>query len=80
MSLQTSHIVQSLSMTEHDIPGTDALLDAAAATFARLGYRRTTMDAVARAAGCSRHLIYLKYDSKERLFQATVSHALGSNR
>lgn len=65
-------------MTDRDVYGPAALLTAAAATFARLGYRRTTMDAVARAAGCSRQLLYLKYESKERLFQATVSHALGS--
>lgn len=65
-------------MIDRDVSGTTTLLNAAAATFARLGYRRTTMDAVARAAGCSRQLLYLKYESKERLFQATVTHALGS--
>lgn len=58
--------------------GSDPVLDAAAATFARLGYRRTSMDAVARTAGCSRQLLYLRYESKDRLFQATVQHALAS--
>ncbi|MDQ0083862.1 AcrR family transcriptional regulator [Variovorax boronicumulans] len=63
---------------ENEPAKADPVLDAAAATFARLGYRRTSMDAVAHAAGCSRQLLYLRYDSKDRLFQATVSHALAS--
>jgi Bacterial regulatory proteins, tetR family. len=77
MTLQNGLFLYILTMANVS-EKTDPVLDAAAATFARLGYRRTSMDAVARAAGCSRQLLYLRYDSKDRLFQATVSHALAS--
>lgn len=77
MILQYGLLLYSMTM-ENEPAKADPVLDAAAATFARLGYRRTSMDAVARAAGCSRQLLYLRYGSKDRLFQATVSHALAS--
>jgi AcrR family transcriptional regulator len=53
-----------------------ALLDAAIGVFARFGYRKTSMDEVARAAGVSRQGLYLYFATKDELFRATVSHAL----
>lgn len=52
------------------------LLDAAFATFARFGFRKTSMEEVARAAGISRQGLYGHYATKEELFRVTVRHAL----
>jgi AcrR family transcriptional regulator len=53
-----------------------ALLDAAIRVFARYGYRKTSLDLVAHAAGWSRQGLYVHFASKEDLFSATVQHAL----
>jgi AcrR family transcriptional regulator len=53
-----------------------ALLDAALGVFLRFGFRKTSMDEVARAAQVSRQGLYLHFDSKEALFRATVKHVL----
>ena len=55
-----------------------ALLEAALGVFARYGYRKTSMDEVARAAQVSRQGLYLHFANKEQLFQATVKHTLES--
>ena len=52
------------------------MLDAAAAVFARFGYRKTSMDEVARAAGVSRQGLYLNFVNKEDLFRALAQHEL----
>lgn len=53
-----------------------ALLDAAINVFARFGYRKTSMDEVARSARVSRPGLYLHFANKEELFKAAVLHAL----
>lgn len=52
------------------------VLDSALVTFARFGYRKTSMDAVARAARISRPGLYFLFASKEELFRAAVARAL----
>jgi TetR/AcrR family transcriptional regulator, regulator of autoinduction and epiphytic fitness len=52
------------------------LLDAALATFMRFGFRKTSMEEVARAAHLSRQGLYLHFSTKEELFRATVRYAL----
>src|SRR6202521_2837764 len=52
------------------------ILDAAIATFLRFGYRKTSMEEVARAADISRQGLYLHFPTKEELFRAGVRHAL----
>jgi AcrR family transcriptional regulator len=52
------------------------VLAAALATFARYGYRKTSMDDVARAADISRPGLYFLFDSKQNLFRAAVTQAL----
>ena len=52
------------------------LLDAALATFLRFGFRKTSMEEVARAAHLSRQGLYLHFPTKEELFRATVAYAL----
>jgi TetR/AcrR family transcriptional regulator, regulator of autoinduction and epiphytic fitness len=54
----------------------DALLRTALVVFARFGYRKTSMDEIARAAGLSRQGLYLRFRSKEELFRAMVTHLL----
>ncbi|HEX3396400.1 MAG TPA: helix-turn-helix domain-containing protein [Steroidobacteraceae bacterium] len=55
-----------------------ALLEAAVSVFARFGYRKTSMDDVARAAGVSRQGLYLSFANKEELFRRAVEHSLSS--
>ncbi|MET9021196.1 TetR/AcrR family transcriptional regulator [Actinopolymorpha sp. NPDC004070] len=52
------------------------VLDAALSTFARFGYRKTSMEEVARAARISRPGLYFLFASKEELFRAAVTQAL----
>jgi AcrR family transcriptional regulator len=54
------------------------LLDAALATFARYGFRKTSMEEVARTAGISRQGLYGHYATKEALFREAVRFALES--
>lgn len=52
------------------------LMDAALTVFLRFGFRKTSMDEVARAAGVSRQGLYLHFATKEELFRASVQHLL----
>jgi AcrR family transcriptional regulator len=52
------------------------VLDAAVGVFARYGFRKTSMDEVARAAGVSRQGLYLQFANKEELFRRAVEHSL----
>jgi AcrR family transcriptional regulator len=53
-----------------------ALLTAAVGVFARFGFRKTSMDEVARAAGVSRQGLYLQFSNKEELFRRALQHSL----
>jgi AcrR family transcriptional regulator len=50
----------------------EAILDAATGVFLRYGFRKTSMDDLARAAGLSRQGLYLHFANKEALFEAAV--------
>ncbi len=54
----------------------DAVLESALVTFARYGYRKTSMEEVAQAAHISRPGLYFLFDSKEALFRAAVTRSL----
>ena len=54
------------------------MLDAAIGVFARYGYRKTSMEDVARAAGISRQGLYLSFANKEELFRRAVEHSLST--
>src|SRR6202140_143707 len=54
----------------------EALLEAAVGVFARYGFRKTSMDEVARAAGVSRQGLYLLFADKEELFRRALTHKL----
>jgi AcrR family transcriptional regulator len=61
-----------------DEPRRAALLDAAVSVFARFGFRKTSMDDVARAAGVSRQGLYLLFTNKEELFRQALEHSLSA--
>jgi AcrR family transcriptional regulator len=63
-------------MALDDDPKRCRLLEAALSVFVRFGFRKTSMDEVARAANVSRQGLYLHYPAKEDLFRAAVEHAL----
>ncbi|AKU92703.1 TetR/AcrR family transcriptional regulator [Vulgatibacter incomptus] len=52
------------------------LLEAAFGVFARYGFRKTSMDEVARAAGVSRQGLYLHFATKEDLFREALQTIL----
>ncbi|MEW5849068.1 MAG: TetR/AcrR family transcriptional regulator [Myxococcota bacterium] len=54
------------------------LLEAAQGVFLRYGFRKTSMDEVARVAEVSRQGLYLHFATKEELFRAAFQHALDS--
>lgn len=65
-------------MDEHDADDRrTAVLDAALTTFARYGYRRTSMEEVAQAARISRPGLYFLFSSKAGLFRAAAERAVG---
>ncbi|GIU90815.1 MAG: TetR family transcriptional regulator [Acidimicrobiia bacterium] len=51
----------------------DRVLDAALACVARVGVAKTTLDDVARAAGCSRATVYRYFPGKQPLLAAAVA-------
>ena len=53
----------------------ERILDAAAALLVRWGYRKTTIDDVAREAGVGKGTIYLHWRDKRELFGATLRRA-----
>ncbi|MEC3976810.1 TetR/AcrR family transcriptional regulator [Amycolatopsis sp. H20-H5] len=55
------------------------VLGAALETFARYGYKKASMEDVARAADISRPGLYFLFTSKQNLFRAAVTHALDSD-
>ncbi|RKH22686.1 TetR/AcrR family transcriptional regulator [Corallococcus praedator] len=55
------------------------LLEASLGVFSRFGYRKASMEEVARAADVSRQGLYLHFATKEELFRAAVEYALGTH-
>jgi AcrR family transcriptional regulator len=53
-----------------------AILSAAGAILLRYGFRKASVDDVARAAGISRQGLYRHFPTKDALFKATVEHLL----
>jgi AcrR family transcriptional regulator len=55
------------------------LLEAALSVFARYGFRKSSMEEVARAAQISRQALYLHFATKEDLFRAAAAQAIERN-
>ena len=62
--------------TKDPDPRRRKLLDAALAVFIRYGFRKSSMDEVARAAQVSRQGLYLHFATKEDIFRAALHYAL----
>ena len=71
------NIISTLEAEQSDTRQS-ALLEAAVGVFARYGFRKTSMEEVARAAGVSRQGLYLQFASKEELFRKALEHSLNS--
>ena len=52
------------------------ILDAAAALIMRQGYGKTTMSDVADEVGVSRGIVYLHFESKDKLFEALIQREI----
>ncbi len=52
----------------------EAVFKAAFDVFSQYGFRRTSMNDIAEAAGISRPALYLMFDNKEDLFRQLASH------
>ena len=66
-----------MSVTNRRAPGSpqrEAILVAATAAFLRYGFKKTSMDDVARAAGVSRQGLYLYFDKKDVLFREALQY------
>ena len=59
-----------------DMPRQERVLAVALEVFGRYGFRKTSMDEVARSADISRQGLYLYFASKEALFRAAVRQEL----
>jgi AcrR family transcriptional regulator len=57
-----------------------AIVEAATGIFLRYGFKKTSMDDLARAAGLSRQGLYLYFPTKEALFKAMVAHHVDAVR
>ena len=61
-------------------PQAARLLDAACTCIARVGVAKTTLDDVAREAGCSRATLYRYFPGKQQLLGALVAREAASLR
>lgn len=58
----------------------EAILQAALGVFLRYGYKKTSMDDLARAAGMSRQGLYLNFATKDVLFKESVTYLITQSR
>lgn len=58
------------------LPVRECILDAAPRLLGRLGYRKSTMDDLAREAGVGRRSIYVHFASKEEVFLASIDRVV----
>jgi AcrR family transcriptional regulator len=55
----------------------EAILTAATETFARFGFKKTSIDDIARRAGIGKGTVYLHFESKEDLFATVIRNVWG---
>lgn len=64
-------------MNETEIDRRQVILQAAFKAFVTYGFKRTTMQDIAMAAGLSRPVVYLSYKNKSEIFRAKFIDILG---
>lgn len=52
----------------------NAIIEASGAVFSRFGYKKTTMDDIARSFDMGKSSLYYYFESKEEIFKAVVVH------
>ncbi len=57
-----------------------AIMDAAYGVFSSYGFRRTSMDDIAKAAGISRPALYQSFGNKNDIFTALLARAMDQSR
>ncbi len=65
-----------MQISPRDLEKRRSVYEVAATVFAQYGFRRTTMNDIAQAAGMSRPALYLMFDNKEHLFHELSSYRL----
>src|SRR5205814_903339 len=65
LTLLTGFVIQSATMEQAK---KDCILVEAARAFSRFGFKKTSVDEIAKAAGVAKGTIYLAVESKEDLF------------
>lgn len=65
-------MVEELASTRTDDTRAQAIVDAAFELFLRFGFRRTSMEDIARAAGMSRPALYLHFRNKDDILRRMV--------
>jgi len=66
--------------TETAVTRQTAIIEAAMGVFLRYGFKKTSMDDLAQAAGISRQGLYLHFPTKESLFKAMVAQMVETLR
>lgn len=66
----------SISMMNKNTEKQEYVLEIALRTFFRYGYKKTSMDDVAKAAGLTRQGLYFHYQSKDELLRCAVEKAM----
>ena len=67
-------------MAPKDVTRRDAIVAAAGEVFLRYGWKKTSMEDLARAAGLSRQGLYRHFETKEALFEAVVVRLVAVER
>jgi len=62
-------IVNMVDMGRNEDPKREAILASAFSQFSRYGYRRTSMEDIAKATGISRPSLYSYFENKEEIFR-----------
>jgi len=60
-----------------DTPSKGKILSAAQKEFAARGFAGARMEAIARSAGCNKAMLFYYFSSKDNLYRAVLSRALG---
>jgi len=64
-------------MKKDNLPSREKILAAARGEFAARGFSGARVEAIARAAGCNKAMLFYYFSSKEKLYRAVLGLALG---
>src|SRR5207253_6325715 len=73
LTLLTGFVIQSATM---ELAKKECILVEAARAFARWGFKKTSVDEIAKAAGVAKGTIYLAAESREDRFYQAVDRAV----